>query len=503
MLRRGSGSRSGSPGPGGTTILLAVVLLLHLGGLAAAGEASDPEGPALAPDLEKPQGPMPVEDGDETEATSPEAEAGYQLDGYVKQWLSFRQSGSEDDLDSYTNLVADLVVPGEIRIRGHVNGRLIADLGGRQDADDLFHGYWDTRGGDVHARVYEVYVAAEGLAGGLLDATIGRQFLEEGIWFHFDGLRADLDLGRTYDGLEATCVLGIPVTFDEGNRSGNWLGGLIVKARLSPETRLRLEYYHVAEEFDGINDPIDYPSYQPDKVSGGHVDDDLIGLSGWHRIGKTMRAYGRFTLLNGDPNEFHLRGHWNSENGIWATTLEYFQLFERLRGVTNDLSPFVPLLGNYEPYSRISGRVNFRPDDEWLIQAGYSHRMLSDDDDEGTFNHEYDHFYAGVTAMGVIAPRLDASLLLSGYDSPSDDVLAHGGSLDYQVSDDVRVSGGIDYAFYKYDWYEDTEREDVWTYSLDAHWKYSKTVKFRARLSIDDDEDNTYTTFNVSVTVRF
>ena len=77
------------------------------------------------------------------------------------------------------------------------------------------------------------------------------------------------------------------------------------------------------------------------------------------------------------------------------------------------------------------------------------------------------------------------------------------GHADFRATDALTLSGGIDYAFFKYDFLQDTEREDVWTYWLDARWKYSKRFEFRARASVDEDDFHTYTTFEFSVTVRF
>ena len=49
MLRRGSGSRFGSPGLGGTTMLLALLLLLHVPGLAVAEDAPAGDTPVAEP----------------------------------------------------------------------------------------------------------------------------------------------------------------------------------------------------------------------------------------------------------------------------------------------------------------------------------------------------------------------------------------------------------------------------------------------------------------------
>jgi hypothetical protein len=488
-------------------LMLAVVTLVMPSTALASESTEDPPGTATA---ESPSPSESTEGGSPKALKSPEvppggdeSDLGIEIDGYARQTFKWRASGSERDLDSYTDLVADVVVPGDLTIRGRLNGRLVTDLLENQEADDRLRDYWDSQDGDFHSRLYEAYVVVEDLMKGRATAWAGRQFIDEGNWFHFDGLRVDVGLDEIHRGLEATGLIGVPVTFDEENRSGNWIGGFVLRGKPSRETTLRFEYYHVSEEIEGFNDPVTAPYHQPVAIPDERIEDDLLGLSAWHRFGKAIRLYGRFSLLNGDANELHLRGRWTSEDGVWTGVLEYFQMFERLHSVTNDLSPGTPMLGVYEPYTRIGGRVDCRPDDHWLLQVGYSHRVLEDDDDEGTFNHEYDHTFGSVSALGVIDPRLDLTLTANAYASDLNDQVAAGGHADFRAGDTLTLSGGVDYALFKYDWFQDTEREDVWTYSLGGRWRYSKTLDFRARLTVDDDRFHTFTTFRLSATVRF
>ena len=43
----------------------------------------------------------------------------------------------------------------------------------------------------------------------------------------------------------------------------------------------------------------------------------------------------------------------------------------------------------------------------------------------------------------------------------------------------------------------------MWTYWVDARWRFSPKVDLRGRASVDEDDFNTYVTFEMSVTVRF
>lgn len=491
-----------APGRSGArTILLALlaVVLISNGAIAEEpippGEEADPNTAASG---ESSTGATQPET-----ATSDDATVEWEIDGYLKERFRYRHVESENDLDLLSDLAADLTHHGEFPFRLRFNGRLLWDIVGNQHEDDLLRDYWDSFNGELQGRIYEAYGQLDDLADGVLDIRLGRQFIEEGSWFHFDGIRLDADLGELVESMDATVIFGVPVIITDAHRRGNWLGGFVVRKSFDTGTRARLEYYHVSEDIDGYNDPVVDPLFQPETIEEDTLHDDYWGLSVWQRLGDSLRLFGRFSLLNGDANELNLRARWTSEEGVFSAVIEYEQLFNRLRDVTNDLSPYVPLLGSYEPFWKLGGRIDYRPNDDWMFQAGYSHRDLTSDGDEGTFNHQYDHYFANATRFGLLEDRLDLSLFVNGYDSSFNDVVAIGGQADFRLSSEVTAAGGVDYALFKYDFFTDTERENVWTYWLDLRWKESKDFEVRGRFSLDDDEYYTYVTVELSLIVRF
>lgn len=336
-----------------------------------------------------------------------------------------------------------------------------------------------------------------------MDVRGGRQFLDEGNWFHFDGLRLDGDLKEAVEGLDATLCVGVPVRFGESERSGNWLAAFVARLRIDEKTRVRLEYYHLSEFFEGQNGTVVDPIQQPVSIPARRIEDDLIGLSVWHKPSARVRLFGRFSLLNGDANELHLRAIWNSRERLWTVVADWYQLFERLHSVTNDLSPFVPMLGSYEPYIRFSLRATRRIGEEWVVQGGFSFRQLIDEGDEGVFNHEFGNYFANATRFGLLDGRLSLTASANGYSSSSNDVVALGGHADFELRKGLTLSGGIDYALYKYDFFLDDEREDVWTYAVRLRWKASDRVRVKCEISVDEDRFTTWTTVVLQAEVRF
>ncbi|MHC4547639.1 MAG: hypothetical protein ACYTEZ_02595 [Planctomycetota bacterium] len=486
--------------------LLRAALVIALATSPALAEEDPPPSSAEAvAGEEKPppsQEPATRESPAETEAAAKQQRA-WDIEGYIDEYLRYRNVSGDNDFYSFTQFYVDATRGTGRPYHFRFNGRLIAELAGDQQPNDPLYGFWDTFDHDVQFRLYEAYFDVPQLAKGTLLVRAGRQFIDEGVYLQVDGLRIDMDLSQHFKGVDFTVIGGVPVRLSGTSVDSNWMVGAIVRARVTDRTRLRFSYYHISEFFPGINDPVVDPTNQPVTYPAEHLDDDLVGLSVWHRFQPTLRFFGRFTLLNGDANELHLRLRWFTKDGRWTAVIEWYQLFERLQNVTNDLTPYVPMLGSYQPFWRLGARVTYRIAEVWIFQGGLSHRQLENESNEGTFNHEYNHGYLAATRVDAWTPGLDLTLTANGYQSSSNDLAAVTTTADYRVSPRVRVTGGIDYSFYKYIWFNNTEHEDVWTYFARVRWEAAKRTIVTGGVSVDDARFDTWTTVFVRVTFRF
>jgi hypothetical protein len=428
----------------------------------------------------------------------------WEVEGYVRSELRLRTAEGESDLDLTADLFLDAARGGTRPMEARFNGRAHLDIAGDSGPGELLYDVWDSFQHALQARFYEGWFEAGNLFDAALAVRAGRQFTEEeSTYLQFDGVRADLGLEKQVHGLQITVLGGVPVRFGETDRSGNWLAGLIARWRPQKATRLHLEYYHVSEEVEGFNDPVTDPDEQPETLPAGRLDDDLVALNVWHKAMERLSLFGRFSLLNGDANELRLNARWTSADTLWTVFGEFEELFQRLFDVTNDLTPFVPMLGSLEPYVRFTARASRRIGEEWIIDFGGSWRALLDDADESEFNHDYLNGLLSATRLGLVEGKLDLTLVVNGYSTSGDDVLAVGGSGDFKLTGTVTLSGGIDYQLYKYDWLTDDEREDVWTYWARVRWKWKKNWTVGGGASVDVDRYNTYFTLYVNLTVRF
>jgi len=473
---------------------------------------SDAEAAAEGPPTEQ---PPPETSKDESAAAAATAEQEkarqkalkWEIDGYLYEQLQYENASgeaSDNDLDSRTGVLLD-AMRGEKGWHVRLNAMLHWDMAGQSGPNDPLRDFWDQFDGDAQGRLYELYVDLPRFGKDqefLLRA--GRQYLEEEVFLQFDGGRLDIDLGKSVDGLNLTVIGGVPVYFPEGSRDGDWLVGVVARGKISSKARGRISYYHVSQNFDGINDPVVDPGSQAFYVPAGQVDDDLLAFSLWVDLPKNFRFYGMFDFLEWDPNELQLQLRWFSEDTKWTVIAQYDELFDRLVNVANELSPYVPLLGAYEPFLLVSLRANYRPSEQWAFLAGVSYRTLEDDTDEGTFNHEYWQYQAGATRLGLLLDRLDATVAVNGYSSDAaPDVFALTGSVDYHLSEKVSVAAGIDYAYYKYFVQQGTEADNVWTYYVNVEWEIRPRMDLDAGISVDVDDLFTYTQLTLRFTVRF
>jgi hypothetical protein len=475
--------------------------------------ADEPEVPAQAPDAPpavEADAPAPVPEPPPPPPTVDEAAnrkaLKWEIEGYLSEELDYENASgeaSDDDVDSRTNLLFD-AMRGEKGWHVRFNGLLHWDMAGDSAPDDPLRDFWDQFSNAAQGRIYEAYVDTPRFSNDALLVRLGRQYLEEEIFLQFDGGRVDVDLGKTAEGLNLSLVGGVPVYFPDESRDGDWILGLVARGKFGKKTRGRVSYYHVSQNFEGINDPVTDPPSQAFVVPAGQVDDDLLAFSLWHEFMENLRFYGMFDLLEWDANELQLQLRWFSHDTRWNVIAAYNQLFERLVNVANEISPYVPLLGSYEPFLLASLRATYRPDDRWVFQGGLAYRALEDDTDEGTFNHEYWQYQAGATRLGVVAERLDVTVTLNGYTSDAGpDVVALTGGVDYRVNTRVSLGAGIDYAYYKYIVQQGSEQDNVWTYYVNVEWEIRPKMELDAGIAVDVDDLFTYTTLTVRFTVRF
>ena len=131
-------------------------------------------------------------------------------------------------------------------------------------------------------------------------------------------------------------------------------------------------------------------------------------------------------------------------------------------------------------------------------------RVLDDKEDEGTFNHEWFNYYVTFTWLELVKEKVDLTLTLSGYDSDAaTNQTVATSNIDIRLKDKWLLSLGLDYALYKYDWFNNSEDENVWTYRGELRWDPSRAMRGTLGVYVNDDRITTWTYIVAKLTWRF
>jgi hypothetical protein len=179
----------------------------------------------------------------------------------------------------------------------------------------------------------------------------------------------------------------------------------------------------------------------------GDVSDDLIALSIWQQITPNLRAFGKFSLHNGESNEFilNLTGYVPSWNLSYDAT--YRRQLDTIEDRVSDLMGFYRILGPYDAYDSILLAAH-KPLTEKIVLSLEAERHNSRGDDEYTANRDYTR-YAAILAADKLVCDMGATISLARWD-------ADRGEGSWVVTGEVtkkwgsvKLSLGADYQQYK------------------------------------------------------
>jgi hypothetical protein len=397
-----------------------------------------------------------------------------------------RAGDGTDDHDVYTTLYTDVgqVRPGDWTY--HVLGTLYADLDGGEDGTDefVFFGLADTYDSAVHGDLYHLYADYHG-RGGLERARLGRQLdygTPELAWFDGASLAlAEQGSRRSSGGLYG----GIPVHAYESSAEGDVVFGVWGETHPWKDARLRLDWMHLEDDYLLAEN-----------------ENDLLGLSAWQTLARAWRLEGAYTSLEGDPRDLELRGAWLAEDQDLVLRASYYRLLEEQNQLVLELDPFTTSLFTLFPYeqARFLASQGF---DAWSLEGGFDLRRVEDQGDVGQFNRDFERYFLTVASSAGLLPwDLEAALSADTYYG-DDDVRSFGGELSRAAGQGAEVSAGTYYSLYKYDIFQNEERDDVRTYFARLWREIGASRTFDLRYEYEDDEDEDYHTLRVGTTWHF
>jgi hypothetical protein len=402
---------------------------------------------------------------------------------YRGRW---NDGGHDNDLGGI--LALDLADPNSSRISGHFQGRVDADLDGK-DSNDGLGSLDDTYDRSVVSKIYLAYAdVAVGANAESRDGTlrVGRQSdprLPEVV--RLDGLSySTAPLGKNE--VELGLYGGVPVHLYDSSREGDSAFGTYLEGIPWKGGRARFDWMHLEDE----------------NVLGAG-EDDLLVLSAWQELTQHARFEGVYSNLEGDPRDLRLRALFDDPETQTNLRLGYYQLLTAQKALVTELDPFYEQLLEYEPYRETNFNLSHAFGAHTIVDAGFDLRRVSESGDVGEFNRNWQRFYATATFSDVAAKGLAFALTADRWDDSSRDINTFGADVSYSVEKQWRASVGSYFSMYKYDFLELAERDDVRTYYLRTTYDLTARTELEFLYEFEDADLDTFQTVRVGARWRF
>ena len=452
---------TGAPLP--SSPLLAILPALVLAGSPAL--ASQDEGAVLEPTAPAEPADPALEELAEEVAGGPAPE----LTGMAWLRSRFRWNRDEQDQDLFGNLVLDYGQLDRDGWSAHLSAALFADLDGEEDGEFTFVGLHDTYDDAVRGRLDLGYVDTD-LGGELELLRVGRQQLYQAPQFAwFDGVR--LEGGPANGDLLLGAWGGVAVRPWQGEDLDDLLGGAYLVAHPWWRGRLRM----------------DYMRFEDDSLVG-EGSNDLVSFALRQGLREGLDLETEYSTLDGERRdlELALSGYGLTEDLTFR--LVHYELLEPQDQLANELDPFTSTTLTLLPYTRQSALVSKGFGETLIAEAGLDLRRLSDEDDLGEYNRDFERYFVRCLLPDVGDSGFDLTLTGEAWRSDDNDLETWGVDVRRELSRQLELGLGSYYSLYKYDLYLNAERDDVRTWQLDLEYDLREDLRLDLDYVFEDDD---------------
>jgi hypothetical protein len=400
---------------------------------------------------------------------SKEGEETLRIDGYLASRYRGRWRGGDDDHDLDEVLWLEIGDPEKDRVSGRLMASVLADLDGHESASSPLFSLADTYDSSLHARLFEAY--ADVKSSKLSALRLGRQMIwrtPELAWF--DGVLVETPEWRR-ERIRLGAYGGVPVHLYESSPESDAIAGLFVENRPWNGARARLDWMHLEDE----------------RRTAEH-EDDLFGLGLWQGIGRSARVEARYTNVEGSSRDVRAAATWFDVDRSLLVQLSHYRLLETQDALVLELDPFSETLQELFPYDQTRLVASKGFGESLDLQVGADLRRVSDEDDVGVFNHDFERYFVTGTLPETLPADLSLALTLEAWESDPTDVRTWGADLSRRFGDRLDLSLGSSYALYEYDALLGRERDDVRTSYVRGRWRRSERTSFEAGYEYQDDD---------------
>jgi hypothetical protein len=273
----------------------------------------------------------------------------------------------------------------------------------------------------------------------------------------------------------------------ETSRTGDVLAGTYAESKLWPQSRERLEWMHLEDN----------------QSTTGYHNNDLLRFGIWQELGTSVRLDGNYTRLDDHNRDFGVNATWNEREDDLTVQASFYQLLEGQKDLALEIDPFFASLGELFPYYDARFLVSKGFGNKVTVQAGFDARRVTDDSNQGEFNHDFDRYFLTL----VLSDTLPAGLVLSGtgefWDSGSTGITSGGADLSRHFGTQLDASIGTYYSLYKTDIFADVERDNVRTYYLRLRYHQGKSLTWDLRYEYESVDPGPFNTLILGLVWHF
>ena len=381
---------------------------------------------------------------------------------------------TDHDLTTSLNLELEHLVPDTVHFT--MQGAMVSDLASsqyrRSKPSKPFRDIYDSYDGPVQAKLYQAYFTFDNVIARKSLIQLGRQEYYLDRTYYFDGAFASIQL---HDMVTVVGLAGLANYDFKGPKGEDWLIGSGLEFSPWVGSELGIYYLHLAEDSEN---------------EGLH--DDIFMIKGRHKLFDYVNLNGYFTILSEQTSELDVQANFFYPDFDLQISLQGHLLINRLSKVTTGADYFTSFMMTEQPYQQLDFSIAKGFGQNWHLEAGYTGRRLDDSNDYGPFNREFSRFHLTGTASDYPRKGLSASLTGECWlaDGPHT-FYGVDGEVTYRPNDQWRASAGVDYSLYKYVYYEQDEKTDVYTLFVRCRYQLTKNLEARGRYECEFSDSET------------
>ena len=301
----------------------------------------------------------------------------------------------------------------------------------------------------------------------------------------FDGARLETeDFGKS--GVNLGLYGGIPTHLYESSSDGDQVVGAYAQARPWSGGRVRLDWMH-------LDDELYMNSYE----------NDLFGLGLWQSVGQNLMLEGRFFRLENENRDVRLAANWYDPEIDLQVRASYYNLLETQTAQVTEFDPFYLVLADYFPFDQSSLMISKGLGEHVNLSAGTEFRNVSDVQDEGPYNRDYERYYATLGLIELFDAGVSFSVTGDLWDAGDYSVNGWGAELDKQFGEAILVGMGTYYSLYKYSLMASQEQDNVRTWYARTSLRRGENTSFDLFYEYEDDDPGVYHQLRLGATWRF